>query len=306
MEPLFMQGRWLAPEQLDWIREVMAAHGTWGRFRLSVHIAEHWDWRNGAGQLKDMAARTLLRKLEARGLIQLPPRTRGGGGSKPARAPRSEAGQTQSPLPVEAELGPLRPLEVQPVQSRADRRELAGLLAAHHYLGYRRPVGENVCYLARGRCGRPLGCLVFGAAAWKCAGRDQFIGWSPWARQHHLHRLANNMRFVVLPWVRVRSLASHLLSLATGRLSGDWQAKYGHGLDLVESFVQRDRFTGTCYRAANWMSVGWTQGRSRNDRARHFPVPVKEVFVYPLRSDFRQVLQTQPPNASPEPNPTPR
>lgn len=304
MQPLYIQGRWLALEHLDWIRQVMAAHGTWGRFRLSVHLAEHWGWRNGAGQLKDMAARTLLRKLEARGLIELPPRAGGGGGSQPARPPSSAVGEPESPPPVETELGQLRPLQLQPVQGRTERRELTRLLAAHHYLGYRRPVGENVCYLARGRCGRPLGCLVFGAAAWKCAVRDQFIGWSSWARLHHLHRLANNMRFLVLPWVRVCGLASHLLSLATGRLSGDWQAKYGHGLDLVESFVQRDRFTGACYRAANWTSVGWTQGRSRNDRARSILVPVKEVFLYPLRSDFRQALQTPPPTLAPEPNPT--
>lgn len=303
MQTLYVQGRWIAPEQLAWIRQVLAEHGSWGRFRLSVHIAQQWNWRNGAGQLKDMAARTLLRKLAARGLIELPP-GRGGGGSRPARpSPSGVVGPESSPL-WEAELGPLLRLQMQPVQGPAERRELARLLEAYHYLGYRRPVGENLCYLARARGGRPLAGLVFGAAAWKCQVRDQFIGWSAWARQHHLHRLANNMRLLVLPWVRVRQLASHLLSLATGRLSGDWQAKYGHGLDLVESFVQRDRFTGSCYRAANWISVGLTQGRSRNDRARNFPVPVKEVFVYPLRSDFRRALQTQPPTLHSEPNRT--
>lgn len=292
MQTLYVQGRWIAPEQLDWIRQLILEHAQWGRFRLSVHIAEQWDWRNGVGQLKDMAARSLLLKLEGRGLIELPPR-RSGGGSRPALPPQSDQLGLESEPLLAVELGQLLPLNFQPVRSTAERQELTRLLAAHHYLGYLRPVGENLSYLACARSGCPLACLVFGAAAWKCAPRDQFIGWSPSARQRHLHRLANNMRFVVLPWVRVRHLASHLLSLAAGRLSGDWQAKYGHAIDLLESFVQRDRFTGGCYRAANWICAGQTQGRSRNDAARCFPVPGKDVYLYPLRRDFRSVLQTQ-------------
>lgn len=291
MQTLYVQGRWIAPEQLAWIRQLISEQAQWGRFRLSIHIAEQWDWRNDAGQLKDMAARSLLLKLERRRLIQLP-RRRSGGGSRPARPPQSDPlGLETEPL-LEAELGSLLPLNLQPVQSRAERQELTRLLARHHYLGYLRPVGENLSYVARARSGRPLACLVFGAAAWKCAPRDQFIGWSSSARQRHLHRLANNMRFLVLPWVRVRHLASHLLSLTAARLSGDWQAKYGHPIDLLESFVQQDRFTGACYRAANWIGVGPTQGRSRNDCARGFPVPGKTVYLYALRRDFRSALQT--------------
>lgn len=291
MHRLYVQGRWIAPEQLDWIRQLISEQAHWGRFRLSVHLAKQWDWRNGAGQLKDMAARSLLLKLEGRGLIQLP-RRRSGGGSRPARSSQCDPRGLESQPLLEGELGPLLPLNFQPVQSPAERQELARVLAAHHYLGYIRPVGENLSYLARARSGRPLAGLVFGAAAWKCAPRDQFIGWSPSARQRHLHRVANNMRFLVLPGIRVRHLASHVLSLATARLSSDWQAKYGHAIDLLESFVQRDRFTGACYRAANWICVGQTQGRSRNDGARAFPVPPKAVYLYALRRDFRSALQT--------------
>ena len=150
-------------------------------------------------------------------------------------------------------------------------------------------------YLARERQGRALAGLVFGAAAWKCAPRDDYLGWDPIRRQAGVHLLANHMRFLVLPWVRVRGLASHLLGLVLRRLSSDWQDKYGHRIYLVESFVERDRFAGCSYRAANWVRVGQTQGRSRNDRQRTLRVPCKEVYLYPLARHFRRALLSPTP-----------
>jgi uncharacterized protein YigA (DUF484 family) len=170
------------------------------------------------------------------------------------------------------------------------RAEVRGFLAQFHYLGWRMPVGENLQYLARSGAGELLAVLVFGAAAWKCAVRDRWIGWTLEQRQARLGALANNQRFLIAPWVRVRYLASHLLGEVARRIAGDWQRKYGHPVVLLETFVERDRFAGTCYRAANWRGLGSTQGRSRQDRDRQLRVPVKEVYAYPLQPDWREVL----------------
>lgn len=289
MQDLYIQGRSLAPEQLEWIRGLMARHPEWGRFRLSVHIAEQWNWRNGAQQLKDMAARTLLHKLERRGLIALPAR-RGGGGSRRALAPpAAELAAWTEPV-LAAPLSQLQPVALVPVEGLAQRQEVRRLLGQFHYLGYRRPVGENLQYLARERTGRVVACLVFGAAAWKCAVRDHHLGWDGVGRQAGLHLVANHMRFLIPPWVQVPHLASHVLGLAAGRLSGDWRHKYGHGICLLETFVERGRFAGSSYRAANWVLVGSTQGRSRNDRERTLRVPRKDVYLYPLARQFRRAL----------------
>jgi len=287
MQTLYLQGRSVAPEQLDWIRALMAAHPDWGRFRLSVHIAEQWNWRNAAGRLKDMAARTLLLKLERRGFLELP-RRRCGGGSRPTPRPTAELLAVETEPLIQGPLVPLLPLSLVRVDGSRERRLLARFLGQFHYLGYRRPVGENLQYLARDRHGRPLACLVFGAAAWKCAPRDQYLGWDAASRAARLSRIANHMRFLILPWVRVKHLASHLLGLAARRVSADWQDKYGHAIDLLETFVEAGRFTGTCYRAANWVWVGQTQGRSRNDQAHAQSVPRKDVYLYALARSLRR------------------
>lgn len=294
MDPLLVQGRVIGCGELDWIRELMCAHPQWGRYHLSIHLAQQWNWRNGAGQLKDMAARTLLLKLERRGLLQLPPRQRSGSGNHKARKVEVEQAAELdlfSPAPISAPLAELLPLRVLLVQTVMERRVLSRLLQQHHYLGYYRPVGENVPYLVESRGGQLLGGAVFGAAAWKCAPRDRFIGWSAEARQEHLHLVANNMRLLIAPWVRVRRLASHLLSLLTGRVSGDWQRKYGHPIHLLETFVEQERFAGTTYRAANWIDVGQTQGRGRQGPSpRIRSATIKDVYLLPLHSRFHDSL----------------
>ena len=177
---------------------------------------------------------------------------------------------------------------------------MSRLLQQHHYLGYFRPVGENVPYLVENRCGQLLACAVFGAAAWKCAPRDRFIGWDAQARQEHLQSVANNMRLLIAPWVRVRGLASHLLSVLAKRVSGDWQRKYGHPIYLLETFVEQERFAGTVYRAANWIHVGQTQGRGRQGPSpRIRSASVKDVYLLPLAPCFRQFLQGRTPGSAP-------
>ncbi|MDP3137886.1 MAG: DUF4338 domain-containing protein [Burkholderiaceae bacterium] len=291
MEPICLQGRTLSGDDIALVRALLARHPEWHRTALSRHLCELWDWRNGAGRLKDMAARTLLLKLQARGLIELPPPQRRT--ARPcARAPAScqPPWLPLSATPIEGPLQSLQPLRLELTQDLRSRRHLAGLLARHHYRGFHGAVGENLQYLARDQHGRELAVMVFGAAAWKVAAREEFIGWSPPQRQARLGAIANQQRFLILPWVRVPHLASHLLGLATRRLSADWQARYGHPVWLVETFVERDRFEGTSYRAAGWLELGQTTGRTRQDRHRTLQSPRKSVWVRVLHPAFRQPL----------------
>jgi hypothetical protein len=164
------------------------------------------------------------------------------------------------------------------------------LLRLYHYLGFKNTVGETIKYLVRDGGDRLLGCLVFGSAAWKTAPRDEFIGWDRLTRERNLPFLTNNMRYLILPWVRVPHLASHVLGRVSRRLSADWEEKYGHPIHLLETFVHVDRYRGTCYRAANWIYLGETAGRTRNDRKNTMQVPRKAIFVYPLSRGFRKAL----------------
>jgi len=302
-EPCRLQGRPFTATDLAQIRQLLAAHPEWSRRRLSQHLATLWHWRNPVGQLKDMAARTLLLKLAQRGWIVLPPRRQF---PTPRRRPqrRPVPPELVSEAPLVQALGALLPLEIQEVSTPAGNRRrvlFAHLLQRHHYLSYRRPVGENLQYLIHARHGRPLACVLFGAAAWQCAARDNALGWAAAARVQGLHRIANQARFLILPWVRVPGLASHVLSRLARRVSRDWQGKYGHRLDRLETFVQRDRFAGTCYRAANWRRVGQTKGRSRQNRpdGRPYRLPLKDVYLYPLHPRFRQQLQAPARQPSP-------
>jgi hypothetical protein len=170
------------------------------------------------------------------------------------------------------------------------RAEVAAALAQFHYLGFGGTVGENLQYTVRSGGGQLLACLVFGSAAWKCADRDRFIGWKANQRQANLSLLTNNVRFLVLPWVQVPNLASWTLSSVLRRLSGDWRAKYGHPIYLVETFVERERFAATSYRAANWIKVGETTGRTRQDRFYSIETPIKDVYLYRLEPHFQSLL----------------
>jgi hypothetical protein len=286
---LKVQGRYITEADLAEIRGLRTEHPEWPRYRLSRALAERWQWRNDAGQLKDMAARTLLAKLAARGLIDLPPPL----WSTKRKTPRAPPGVPASVPPViSSDLAALQPVHLQVVASLTQRRRITELLERHHYRGYHGAVGENVQYLAHDVRGRELAVMVFGAAAWKLATRDQFIGWSPNQRAAQLGRLANQQRFLILPWVRVPHLASHLLAQATRRLSQDWQRRYGHPIWLVESFVEAERFAATTYKAAGWLLLGQTTGRTRQDRHRQIQVAIKTVWVKALHRHFRQLLKS--------------
>lgn len=287
-ETIVMQGRRIAPCDLERIREMIATKPEWSRRRLSREIAAEWEWRNAAGQLKDMAARSLLVKLDERGLVRLPARR---------RAPLNRmASQRIGPrkwdhTPVGESLEMIGQMTVREVSSdETERARFAGALAEFHYLGYRGTVGENLQYAITDTQDRLLACLLFGSAAWKCRARDEFIGWNQEQRAQRLSWLTNNTRFLVLPWARVPHLASWALGRVLRRLSSDWRKKYGHPIVLVETFVEQQRFSGTSYKAANWKRIGATTGRSRQDRYSTLSVPVKDVYLYPLQPRFREEL----------------
>jgi len=288
-ESFICQGRVVQPADIEWLQSWIVEHPSWSRYRLACELCKLWDWSTPTGQLKDFAARSFLLKLMAPGLITLPPvrtekqRVRGYASqfSPPPVA-------FQQPSAIASSLEELTPLSLTIPESGSLEEHLCHhYLATHHYLGFQCTVGENLKYVIRDRHGRYLACMLFGAAAWKTKPRDQFIGWTDAIRTRRLSGVANNTRFLILPWVRVPHLASHLLATILRRISADWQHKYGHPLHLIETFVERDRFRGTCYRAANWKLVGQTTGRSRQDRYATISVPVKDIYLYPLTPRFR-------------------
>lgn len=285
---MVIQGRELRAEDIGLIQGLLAEHRDWGRTRLSEELCRLWDWRNARGRIKDMAARTLLLKLERGGFIQLPDRRRSSSnGLRNRDAPLVD----HATVPICGALRDLRPLAVSVVESGSqDLRLFNCLLGRYHYLGHRNTVGENMRYLVRDCAGRPVGCALFGSAAWKCAARDAWIGWDRGARETNLGSLTNNTRFLVLPWVSVPHLASHLLACLARRIRADWERKYGHPIHALETFVDRERFKGTCYQAANWVRLGSTQGRTRNDRDHRLRASVKDVYLYPLIQGFRRAL----------------
>ena len=286
--PLKMQGRFVTEAEINEVRMLLQKHPLWNRSRLSRELCGRWKWRRPDGQIKDMACRELLRKLESRTLIKLPPRQRPGPGRLPAIEP-IEVDQR----PISCRISDIKPVKIVNASNCADYEKVFNyLVKQYHYLSYGRPVGQNMKYMILGRNERFLGCLLFGAAAWKTEARDRWIGWPTDVRERNLGLICNNTRFLILDWVKVPHLASHAFGACLRRLPRDWRHRYGTDIAMVETFVDTMRYAGTCYKAANWFKIGQTKGRSRQDRDRKLKVSVKDVFVYPLRRDFRQLLLT--------------
>jgi hypothetical protein len=265
------QGRSLGAAELDWLRGAVAAHPEWSRKRLAREVCQRWQWWTPQGKMKDFAARSLLLKLQARGLLSLPPL-------------REQYRTRRWELPPPADPPPVIPVGIE--------QPLAGVQPLRWNLALAGSWAEARVHELQSAAGQDLACLLFGAAAWQSAARDRFIGWSAAQRVQGLGLVTNNTRFLILPWVKVPGLASHILSRAVRRLRQDWQGKYGHPVWLVETFVDRDRFAGTAYDAANWQRMGPTQGRGRqgpDPRVRS--TSIKELFVCPLHRHFRQRLQ---------------
>ena len=277
----------ITDEKVAFIQRLIEENPNMGRSKLSVVLCEMWDWRGSSGQLKDMSCRDLLLSLEKAGKIVLP---------KLQRTPRSVGDHREikhmahDETPIAGSLKDLRPLRVEIVSSKDKLVEFKSYIDQYHYLKFDRYIGEHMAYMVYSRDGAPLSCLLFGSAAWSCRERDIYIGWGKEQRRHNLNMITNNVRFLLYPWVTVPYLASHILSLIAKRISADWEQKYGHPLYLLETFVEIPRFRGTCYRAANWISVGSTTGRGRDGGHHNAILPMKYIYLYPLDADYRAKL----------------
>jgi len=270
----------MTPERIEEIKRLITDNPGWHRSKLSQELCRIWGWIGENGQIKDVAIRDVLRDLDEAGKIELPKRVRNGrlrGGADVV------ALMLHDMTPVASHLTELMPLAIEVVTGKQELAEFKSYIEQHHYLGYDRNIGENIKYFVSDRNGRRLACLMFGSAAWKCGPRDAYIGWRRERRKKALKYMTNNSRFLIFPWVRVPHLASHILSLICRRISSDWVAKYAHPVHMLETFVERGRFQGTCYKAANWKYVGKTTGRGRNSASSVGTLPIKDIYVYPLR-----------------------
>jgi hypothetical protein len=287
-ETIRYRGRDFGSADVQFIRALIAARPDLSRRGLSAELCAAWNWVQPNGAPRDMVCRGLLLALHRAGQIELPaPRVRVPNNVVAhRRVSRVVAIESE---PVETTLVGLGPVEIRQVRRAQGEALFAQLLAHHHYLGYCRPVGEHLKYLAFAQ-GRPIACLGWSSAPRHLGPRDRFIGWSKAERTRGLHRIAYNTRFLIPAWVKVPHLGSHLLGRIARRISDDWHELYHHGIELLETFIDPQRFRGTCYRAANWFCLGRTTGRGHQDLTHRPNRPLKELWVYPLRPDFRTRL----------------
>ena len=279
--------RVISDDDVVFIRKLIAAHPASSRRDLSKKLCEAWNWVQANGALRDMVCRGLMLMLHRESLIELPPVRRVMRNPMVERSRPVLVRVDEAPLQVRfAELGPL---EVRQVRRTPEEALFNSLLQHHHYLGYTQPVGEHLKYLVYAQ-GRPVACAAWSSAPRHLGSRDRYIGWDKQARLKNIRLLAYNTRFLILPWVTVPHLASHILGRMTRMLSVDWQRLYGHPIYFVETFIDPQRFRGTCYRAANWTVLGATTGRGKDAPTREANRSIKQVLGYPLVKDFRQRL----------------
>jgi hypothetical protein len=279
--------RVVTDSDVAFIRQLVAEHPESSRRDLSKKLCVAWNWVQANGALRDMVCRGLMLKLHREALIELPPVRREM--RNPLARRSAPALVSVEAAALQASLAEIRPLEFRQVRRTPQEALFNSLIEHHHYLGYTQPVGEHLKYLVFAR-GRPIACMAFSSAPRHLGSRDRFIGWDKQARLKNIGLLAYNTRFLILPWVRVPHLASHILGRMARVLSADWQRLYGHPIYFVETFIDPARFRGTCYRAANWIDLGQTTGRGK-DAPTHKPNrPIKQVLGYPLVKDFRQRL----------------
>jgi hypothetical protein len=290
-EAIRYRGKVFGPREIDEVREIIEAHPQRSRWFISRELCRRWGWTQPNGVLKDILCRGLLLRLEAQGFIELPPC----GKIPPYHlSPHKKPATVQvDQTSIESNLSDLRPIELLQVRRTPLQKFYNSLIEQYHYLKYTRPVGEHLEYLAFTR-GRVVACLGWCSAPRHIGCRDRYLGWTPEQRVKNLNRIVINTRFLILPWVKVSHLASHLLGLMARRIPRDWQEIYGHEVVWLETFVDPERgFSGTCYKAANWISLGRTTGRGKNDHTYRINRSLKKVLGYPLRRDFREALYGQ-------------
>lgn len=282
---LVYRGRSITRGDIEFIRELIQDNPDDHRTALSRRICQIWNWNQTNGYHKDMVCRGLLLCLEAEGHIKLPSKRTGGGGRHTTVPTPVSVDQS----PVSSDISSLAPISIHQVRRTPLENLHDGLLAQFHYLGYTRPVGEHLKYLAFAH-GRPIACFTWSSSPRHIGCRDRYIGWDARRRRKNIHLLAYNTRFLVLPWIDAHCLASHLLSRMARILCRDWQSLYAHPVYWLDTFVDTDLFRGTCYKAAGWVYLGQTTGRGKNDLTHKPNRSIKAVWGYPLRRDFRQRL----------------
>jgi len=282
------RGRLISAQDIAFIQDLIAENPRLSRRRLSAKLCEAWNWVQPNGALRDMVCRGMMLHLHRAGLIELPERRQTP--NNPLAQPRRPKPLALSnPDPIQGSLSQLGELEFHQVR-RTDQEGLFGsLMQSHHYLGYTQPVGEHLKFLIYAR-GAPVACMAWSSAPRHLGPRDRFIGWSKEQRRHNIGGIAYNTRFLILPWVKVPNLASHLLSRMAKSLSGQWEKVYSHRIRLLETFIDPTLFRGTCYRAANWIYVGQTTGRGKDDQTHKPNRSLKELWLYPLGKNFREQL----------------
>ncbi|MCP4315300.1 MAG: DUF4338 domain-containing protein [Hyphomicrobiales bacterium] len=277
-------------EELALIKEM--AEEFWGisRTELAETLCELLEWKRPNGRLKGVECRQFLEELESRSVIRLPKPRRGKPKGTHAKAGRSAQGEALEP--IQGSVKDIGPVILVRAETRQDRELWKELIDRYHYLGFKTPFGASLRYLIRTLGAEPqtLGCLQFSSPAWSLEPRDEWIGWDATTRKARLQLIVQNSRFLLLPWVEVKRLASHVLSKASKQLPLDWELAFKRRPVLLETFVDQARFSGTCYRAANWIHVGETKGRGRMDRQKHHQEPVRSIWVYPLARKFRAAL----------------
>ncbi len=286
------RGRIITEEDIVFIRGFIAAHPRASRRKLSALLCEAWQWKQSNGALRDMVCRGLLLMLHRAGEIELPAVRQ----ISPNPFVRRERPQPVllDRTPLTGALTGIRPVLLQQVRRTSDEPLFNSLMEQHHYLGYEQPVGEHLKYLVWADCGekpRPIACLAWSSAPRHLGSRDRHIGWNPETRRRNIRFIAYNTRFLILPWVRVPHLASHILGAVTKALSKDWERLYGHPVYFAETFIDPGRFRGTCYRAANWQLLGLTTGRGKDDMSHRQNRSIKEVLGLPLTRRFRELLR---------------
>ena len=281
------RGRDVGIADVAFIQDLINAHPDQSRRGLSRKLCEAWNWVQPNGQPRDMVCRGLMLELDRRGLITLPPRR---------RSPQNPFVRRIRPKSIEVACDPvctslkeIGPVELRQVRRSAEELLVNSLIEQHHYLGCVQPVGEHLKYLVLAK-GRPLGCFCWSSAPRHLGPRDRYIGWSQGSRKENIRFVAYQSRFLILPWVRVPHLASHLLGRMSRQLSTDWEGMYAHPIYFTETFVDPSRYAGTCYRAANWINLGMTTGRGKNDQTMKPNRPLKQVYGYPLHRGFRRKL----------------
>jgi hypothetical protein len=286
MLPITIRKRTISETDISEIQDTVHEYWTKGRKEISRVLCRRWEWLQPNGRLKDMACREILLTLKRKGLITLPPPLNNANNHKRNKTINQiDIDQT----PLVQKISGLPPVELKMVRGTDSEPLYNSLVHYHHYLGYRQIVGNHLKYIAY-IGNRPVACLGWGSAAWSVKSRDAFIGWDKKTKEQRLHFVANNTRFLVPGWVRVKCLASKILSMNIKRISDDWIKIYHHPLYLLETFVDQNRFKGTCYKAANWIRVGKTKGTAKRGHNHLVHGKIKDVLLYPLRKDFKQKL----------------